>query len=202
MSGASTLLMSGVGATAPASPTGVTATAVCTKSASVSFSAPDNGGSPITSYRVTASPGGFFNTGSFSPITVPGLTRGASYTFTVTATNAIGTSPASSASNAITATDAPGAPTIGVLTKTGENALSVTFTAPADNGGSAITQYRVFFDDETAQTTGGNVFVSGSPATLSGAGSVVTGRAYSAKAYAMNATCESVGSAESNIVTA
>ncbi len=88
--------------TAPDAPTIGTATAGNTQ-ATVTFSAPaDNGGSAITSYTVTSSPGGFTGTGVSSPITVTGLTNGTEYTFTVTATNAIGTSSASSASNAIT----------------------------------------------------------------------------------------------------
>lgn len=201
MSGASTLLMSGKGATVPEVPTGVVATAVCTKSASVQFSAPNNGGSPITGYRVTSSPGGLFNIGTSSPIVVSGLTRGVAYTFTVFAINAVGAGPTSSPSGSITAIDAPGAPTIGALTQAGPNALSVTFTPPADNGGSAITGYRVAFLDETAQFTGGVVFVAGSPATFNGdASSIRTGWSYGAKVYASNATCESVASTESNIV--
>ena len=61
-----------------------------------------NGGSPITSYTVTSSPGGKTATGASSPITVTGLTNGTAYTFTVTATNALGTGPASSPSNSVT----------------------------------------------------------------------------------------------------
>ena len=74
--------------------------------ATVSFTEPSsNGGSAITSYTATSSPGGITGTISQSgsgDITVTGLTNGTSYTFTVTATNAIGTSVASVASNSVT----------------------------------------------------------------------------------------------------
>lgn len=90
------------GATVPGSPTGVSATA-STGQATVVFSAPaSNGGSSITNYTATSSPGSITASGSSSPIVVTGLSNGTSYTFTVTATNAIGTSSPSAASNSVT----------------------------------------------------------------------------------------------------
>ncbi len=84
-------------ATAPAAPTGVAATAG-DGSATVSWTAPTDGGSPITSYTVTPFIGSTAQTTKTvtgSPpgtsTTVTGLTNGTAYTFTVTATNAIGT---------------------------------------------------------------------------------------------------------------
>jgi hypothetical protein len=71
--------------------------------ASVTFTAPvSDGGSAITGYTVTSSPGTITGTGTASPIIVVGLTNGTAYTFTVTATNANGTGPASAASNSVT----------------------------------------------------------------------------------------------------
>jgi YVTN family beta-propeller protein len=70
--------------------------------ATVSFTAPtDNGRSPITGYTVTSAPDGIYATGAASPITVSGLAAGTSYTFTVTATNSVGTSVASLPSNSV-----------------------------------------------------------------------------------------------------
>ena len=84
--------------TAPGIPTGVTAIAG-NASATVSFTPPT--GSP-TSYTVTSSPGSLTASGTASPITISGLTNGTAYTFTVKASNAYGTSAASSASNSVT----------------------------------------------------------------------------------------------------
>jgi hypothetical protein len=101
---------SNVSAIAPGAPTIGTATAITT-SATVTFTAPvNNGGSTILSYTATSSPGGLTGTvtqAGSGTITVSGLTIGTSYTFTVTATNIIGTGSSSSASNSITAYSAP-----------------------------------------------------------------------------------------------
>src|SRR5659263_228824 len=86
----------------PGAPTIGTATAGNAQ-ATVTFTAPvSDGGSAITGYTVTSSPGGLTGTGTASPIIVTGLTNETAYIFTVTATNAIGTSVASSASNSVT----------------------------------------------------------------------------------------------------
>jgi uncharacterized protein (TIGR02145 family) len=88
--------------TVPGAPTGVVATAG-NASASVAFVAPaNNGGSSITGYTVTSTPGGITATGSASHINVSGLTNGTAYTFTVIATNASGNPVPSAASTAVT----------------------------------------------------------------------------------------------------
>ncbi len=95
--------------TAPNAPLNVVAL-VGNQQASVSFTEPaSDGGSAITGYTVTSSPGGFTGFGSSSPIVVSGLTNGTAYTFTVTATNANGTSIPSTASTAIIPATVPGA---------------------------------------------------------------------------------------------
>ena len=88
--------------TIPGAPTSVVATAG-NASASVAFTVPaSNGGSAITGYTVTSSPGSFTATGATSPVNVTGLTPGTTYTFTVVATNAVGNSVPSAASNSVT----------------------------------------------------------------------------------------------------
>jgi hypothetical protein len=91
-------------ATVPSAPTIGTATAGNAQ-ATVTFTPPtSDGGSPITGYRVTSSPGGITATGSASPITITGLTNGTAYTFTVAAQNLVGYGPESAASNSVTPT--------------------------------------------------------------------------------------------------
>lgn len=89
------------GATIPGVPTGVSAVAG-NRAATVSFSVPGtDGGSAITGYTATSTPGSITASGASSPLSVSGLTNGTSYTFTVHATNAVGNSIESSASNAV-----------------------------------------------------------------------------------------------------
>ncbi|WP_281168524.1 S-layer homology domain-containing protein [Anaerovorax odorimutans] len=98
----STEVMVSVTANVPGIPTGASA-AAGNGQAVISFTAPsDNGGSEITAYVVTTSPGSISVTGTSSPITVTGLTNGTTYTFTVKAVNGAGTGLNSSDSNAVT----------------------------------------------------------------------------------------------------
>ncbi len=95
---------------APGAPTGAAATAG-NGQATVTFTAPaSDGGSPITRYTATAAPGGATEycdvptgspTGTVCPIAFTGLANGTSYTFTVKATNTVGTGPDSGASGAV-----------------------------------------------------------------------------------------------------
>jgi putative nucleotidyltransferase with HDIG domain len=92
--------------TAPAAPTGVSARAG-NGVATVSWSAPDDGGTSITSYTVTPHIGSVAQApqtfaSSATSQTITGLTNGTAYTFTVTATNKVGTSPASTPSAPVT----------------------------------------------------------------------------------------------------
>ena len=145
-------------ATAPGAPTIGAATATNSTTANVAFTAPtSNGGSAITSYTVTSSPGSITATGTSSPIAITGLTAGTAYTFTVTATNNVGTSSASSSSTSIS-TDpivASSAPTNVVGSATGQTTARVTFTAPTSTGGAAITSYVVTSSPSGATCTAG-----------------------------------------------
>ncbi|MGY1653945.1 fibronectin type III domain-containing protein, partial [Geodermatophilus sp. SYSU D01119] len=157
--------------------------------------APD-GGSPVTGYTVTASPGGrTATTTGATTATVGGLTNGTAYTFTVTATNAAGTGPASAASAAVTPVapaTAPGAPS-GVTAVAGNGSATVSWSAAPD-GGSPVTGYTVTASPggRTATTTG---------ATTATVGGLTNGTAYTVTVTATNAAGTGPASARSSAVT-
>jgi hypothetical protein len=191
---------------APAAPTGVAATAT-EGSATVAWTAPSPGTSPITSYTVTPYIGTTAQTSTTvtgSPpqtsATITGLSNGATYTFTVTATNAVGAGPPSAASNPVivstpTAPGAPAAPTA----SPGMGSAKVTWSAPA-SGGSAITKYTVTpyigTTPETATTVTGSP-----PATTATVTGLTNGDTYTFTVTATNAVGPGPASAPSNAVT-
>ena len=91
--------------TCPDPPTDVQATIIGTQEATVTFTAPENnGGSTITQYTATSKPDEFSKTivaTEVRSITISGLDQNEFYTFTVTATNIMGSSIASEFSNIV-----------------------------------------------------------------------------------------------------
>jgi hypothetical protein len=90
------------------------------------------------------------------------------------------------------AATAPGAPTIGTATA-GDSSASVSFTAPASNGGAPITGYTVTASPGGATGTGPT-----SPITVSG---LTNGTAYTFTVTATNSAGTSSASAASNSAT-
>ena len=129
----------------PGAPTIGTATAGNAQ-ATVTFTPASDGGSPITGYTVTSSPGSITATGTASPIAVTGLTNGTAYTFTVTATNAIGTGAASATSNSVTPALStaltPPAPPAGATSSDGASSASPSGSATAGVTGVTATGSR------------------------------------------------------------
>ena len=132
----------------PTAPSSVVATATGKRSATVNFtSSGSDGGSAITSYTATSTPGGITKTlvqatgGTFN---FDGLQPSTSYTFDVTATNANGTSATSTSNSiktntsevatltSITFTD-DGTGTSGKLAWVGKNIDAVLYTGPASS---------------------------------------------------------------------
>lgn len=151
-----------------------------------------SGGIPGTSYTATSSPGSLTATGASSPLTVTGLSSGTAYTYSVKATNSVGTSAASASSNSVTATTVPQAPTIGTATDLGTGTtVSVGYTANA-TGGSTVTAYTA------TSSPGGFTGTGTSPITVAG---LTAGTAYTFTVTATNANGTSAASAASNSVT-
>ena len=84
------------------------------RQASVTWTKPADNGSAITGYTVTSSGGQMCTTNDADTLTcdVTGLTNGTAYTFTVTATNGVGTSVASAPSNSVTPRGPTSVPTL------------------------------------------------------------------------------------------
>jgi hypothetical protein len=167
-------------------PTGVIAVRGNTQ-ASVSWTASsNNGGSAITGYTVTSTPGSFqCTTTGATNCDVTGLTNGTSYTFRVTATNAVGTSAASTASVAVIPATVPGAPTL-ITPIAGNSTITVSWTAPSNDGGAAITGY-------TVSTTSGGFTCTTAALTCDLTG-LTNGTSYTVSVKATNAIGDSVSS--------
>jgi hypothetical protein len=128
--------------------------------------------------------------------TITGLTNGTAYTFRVAATNANGTGAQSTASAAITPRTVPGAPT-GVTATAGNRSAAVSWTAPASNGGSAITGYTVTpYIGASAQAPS----VLSTTATSTTVTGLTAGTTYTFKVVARNAAGSSPQSSSSGAV--
>jgi hypothetical protein len=170
--------------------------------ATVSWATPaSNGGSTITGYVVTpyvgavAQPATTFNN-TLTTQTVTGLTNGTTYTFKVAAINAAGTGPQSSGSNAAVPGIVPAAPTIGTAVA-GSGQATVSWTAPASNGGPPITAYVV-----TAYVGFNPVmnFIAGPNATSRTVSGLTNGTTYRFRVSAVNAAGAGDYSKASNAV--
>jgi hypothetical protein len=119
-------------------------------SVTLSWSAPSSGGSPISGYDV-------FDSSSVSNVTsgtesfvtgttttVSALTNNTPYYFEVEAVNAVGNSaPSNELSSTPVASTVPGAPTLNSA-QPGRRQITLSYTAPANNGGTAIAGYYIY----------------------------------------------------------
>ena len=189
----------GTGATSPSAPSLNNATAG-NGSVTLAWSSPaSNGGSAVTGYKVyrgTSSGGETLLTalGNVTTFTDSGLTNGTTYYYKVSAVNSVGESVASNELSAKPAAGAtvPGAPTLNSATP-GNGTVALAWSAPASNGGSTITGYRIYrgttSGGETPLTTLANV-TSWTDTGLS------NGTTYYYKVSALNSVGEGVASNE------
>ena len=175
-------------------------------SATVSWTAPTNFGSPITSYTVKLYLNGITLVTGLTPIIVgtnatftTNLTLGASYTATVIATNAFGPSTASIASSSFTMYSIPSAPTSLSATPTGTNTVLVSWTAGSNGGVPAGTSLTYIVTSSpggiTATTSSSSASVN---ASVSG---LIPSTAYTFTATENNGVATSVASSPSNSAT-
>lgn len=134
----------------PSVPTGLDGTASAT-TVSLAWVAPaSDGGVAITDYAVEYGP----DTNSYTAFThtpstvttqtVTGLTASTEYVFRVAAVNAVGTGAFTAPITRTTLAPAvPGAPTALTATPDGIGGVIIGWTAPADDGGAAITDYTI-----------------------------------------------------------
>ncbi len=158
----------------------------------VAVTANADGGDTVSSFTVTctSSDGGATQsaTNATSPVTVGTLTNGKTYTCTAVATNAIGDSPASSASSSFVVVGKADAPTITSL-DLDVNAIVVGFT-PNSDGGDTVTGFTVTCDSTDGGTSRSATDTS-SPITVS---TLSNGHLYTCAVVATNSFGDSVPS--------
>ena len=161
-------------ASAPPAPTGLSATANGRTRIDLSWTAPvGNGGAAITGYKIEVSTDGgtdYDDLVADTNQTVTGFIHlgvppGATRHYRVSAINSAGTSTASDAADATTeAAPVPEAPTALMASPIGPTRIDLSWAAPTDNGGAAITGYRIEvstdggtdYEDVVADTGGTN----------------------------------------------
>jgi len=164
----------------PGIPGTPTVTSIQDRTVVLSWSTPTNNGSPITGYTVT-SPQGYSRQCASTTCTLDGLTNDVEYTFSVVATNAVGTSdpsPSSAPARPDARPDTPSSPTAVF----GDRSLALTWAAP-NSTGSPVTSYNLEISPAPAigpiQRTG----VSGTSLVWEG---LENGVAYQVRVQAVN----------------
>ena len=170
--------------------------------ATVSWSTPvSDGSSAITGYDVTrylaGVADGTTSVGVVTQTVVNGLTNGTAYTFRVAAKNAIGTGAQSTGSIAVTPRTAPDAPTNVSATASGAGLATVSWSAPAFNGGSVITGYDV--TSYLAGVAKGKITVGA--VTQAAFAGLTNGMSYTFRVAAKNVAGTGAQSTDSNSVT-
>ena len=189
----------------PAAPTGVTAVAG-NASATVSWTAPTTGAGTITGYSVrVVNPNGA-QVGALHPaaanqhsLLVAGLANGTPVRFQVAAVNASGPGAFSAPSAPVTPDLVPDAPGIGATT-VGSGTATVRWTAPAANGGSAVTKYSVQLFDAADNPVGAARPAAANATSLVVSG-LVNGSSYTYTVTAANSTGDGPASAHSGVFT-
>jgi titin len=190
----------------PSAPLSVT-TANVAGEISVSWSAPaSNGGYSITDYEVqhSSDAGNTWSSLARAPSsstsgTLTGLTAGATYVVRVAAINALGAGPYSASSAPLVLKTAPAAPE-NLLAVPGNGSASLTWSAPASDGGASINNYVIQFSSNGG-TTWSSVSRGASSALSALVSSLSNGTSYVFKVAAVNAVGTGAWSSVSSAIT-
>ena len=164
----------------PATPSKPRVVATESGTVTLEWDAPDNHGAPIEEFTVTASDGASKTT-SANSLRFDGLENGTSYTFSVAATNAVGTSDASAPSDAVTPDQVPDVPAAPDLAF-GDTSLAVAWAAPPVDG-TPISSYTLQISPAPGSGSNERAGVSGTALTWEG---LENGVAYSVRVQALN----------------
>jgi hypothetical protein len=188
----SNVLTVGGATTAPSAPTNLIGTAG-NGQVSLTWTAPSsNGGSAITDYKIQHSSNGGTTWSDFNRIastatsaTVTGLTNGKAYVFRVSAVNVAGTGAWSAQTLPVTPRTVATAPT-NLVGTAGNGQVSLTWTAPSSNGGSAITDYKIQHSSNGGTTWSdfNRIASTATSATVTG---LTNGKAYVFRVAGVNA---------------
>ena len=200
--GASSYEVSATPSTVPTAPTLTSATPGNAQVVLAWVAPSSDGGASITNYKMyrgTTSGGETLLTTVGSVLTYidTSLTNGQTYYYKVSAVNSVGEGVQSNELNATPAT-VPSAPTMGSATP-GDTQVNLTWSAPANDGGASITNYRVYRSTtsggETLLATGGNVLTYTDT-------SLTNGQIYYYKVSAVNSVGEGAQSDEASATPA
>ncbi|MCY3677728.1 MAG: fibronectin type III domain-containing protein [Gemmatimonadetes bacterium] len=135
----------------PGAPTGLTATANGQDRIDLSWTAPTNEGTGIIGYQIEAREG---TSGSWTDLVANTNSTGTTYShrnldpgstwyYRVAALSSEGDGPPSNVANATTDIGRPSAPLALSATADGRTRINLAWSAPSDDGGAPITQYRI-----------------------------------------------------------
>src|SRR2546426_73745 len=195
-------------AVAPSPPMGLAATAVSSSQINLSWTAPNNGGSAITGYKIERSADGgstwstlVANTGiTGTTYSDTGLARTTTYTYRVSAINSVGTSsPSNTASATTSVVSSP--PSGLAATAASSSQINLSWAAPADNGGSAITGYKIESSTNSGSTWSVLVSNTGSTGTAYSDTGLSPSTTYSYRVSAINSVGTSTPSNTASATT-
>ncbi|HJW19489.1 MAG TPA: fibronectin type III domain-containing protein, partial [Candidatus Nitrosotalea sp.] len=187
----------GSNATPPQSPTNLAASTISSSQINLSWTASANGGSAITGYKVDRSidSGITWNTIASNTASTAtlysdiGLLANTTYTYRVSAINGIGTSLPSNVTSATTVgvnATVPQSPTGLTSTAISSSQINLSWSAPSNNGGSAVLGYEVDRSTNNGSTWSTLVANTGSTGTAYSDTGLVPSTTYTYRASAIN----------------